>query len=165
MNNFITTGQYSVVLKIARVTPIYKKRFKAKLSNYRPKSILSPFNNFFQIIIKERLLNFWKKHKIFAQTQFGFRENFSTTLAITHFCEYFLREIDSNMNVCSLFMALAKAFVTVHCDIILYKLNQYGIRGLAFDLIKSYLQHRKQIVQGGNHSSSISGINIGCTTR
>ena len=29
------------------------------------------------------------------------------------------------------------------------------------NLIKSYLQHRKQLVQVGNHSSSISGTNIG----
>ena len=55
---------------------------------------------------------------------------------------------------------MAKAFDTVNHDLLLYKLNQNGIRGLAFDLIKSYLQHRKQIVQVRNHSSSISGINI-----
>ena len=59
-----------------------------------------------------------------------------------------------------MFMDLAKAFDTVNQDILSYELNQYEIRGLAFDLIKSYLQHRKQIVQVGNHSSYISGINI-----
>ena len=161
MNNFITTGQYPDVLKIARVTPIYMKGSKTKLSKYRSISILSPFNKIFEIIIKQRLLNFWKKHKIFAQIQFGFRENFSTTLAITHFREYLQSELDSNKNICSIFMDLAKAFDTVSHDILLYKLNQNEIRGIAFDLVKSYLQHRKQIVQVGNHSSSISGINIG----
>ena len=35
------------------------------------------------------------------------------------------------------------------------------MQGLAFDLIKSYLPHGKQIVQVGNYSSSISGIKIG----
>ena len=64
MNNFITTGQYPDVLKIAQVALIYKKGSKTKLSNYRPIPILSPFNKIFEIIIK-RLLNFWK-HKIFA---------------------------------------------------------------------------------------------------
>ena len=57
MNNFNTTGQYPDVLKIARVTPIYKKESKAKLSNYRPISILSPFNKIFEIIVKQRLLS------------------------------------------------------------------------------------------------------------
>ena len=117
MNNFITTGQYPDVLKIARINPIQKKRSKAKLSNLRPISISSPFNKIFEIIIKQRLLYFWKRHKIFAQTQFGFRENFSTTLAITHFRKYLLSELDSNMNICSIFMDLAKAFDTVNHDI------------------------------------------------
>ena len=161
MNNFITTGQYPDVLKIARVTSIYKKGSKTKLSNYRPISILTPFNKIFEIVIKQRRLNFWKKHKIFAQTQFGIRENF-TILASrpTHFREYLLSELDSNMNICSIFVDLAKAFNTVTPDILLYKRNQYEMRGLTFNLIKSYLQHRKQIVQVGNHSSSISDIYI-----
>ena len=64
MNNFITTGQYPDVLKIAQVALIYKKGSKTKLSDYRPIPILFHFNKIFEIIIK-RLLNFWK-HKIFA---------------------------------------------------------------------------------------------------
>ena len=108
MNNFITTGQYPDVLKIARVTSIYKKRSKTKLSNYRPISILTPFNKIFEIVIKQRRLNFWKKHKIFDQTQFGIRKNF-TILASrpTHFREYLLSELDSNINICSIFVDLA----------------------------------------------------------
>ena len=66
MNNFIATVQYPDVLKIARVTPIYKKGSIIKLSNYRTISILSPFNKIFEIIVKQRLFNFWKKQKIFA---------------------------------------------------------------------------------------------------
>ena len=58
-------------------------------------------------------------------------------------------------------MDLAKALDTVNDNILWNKLNQYEIQGLAFDLIKSYLQHRKQMVQVGNYSPSIFGINIG----
>ena len=42
MNNFITTEQCPEVLKIAQVTPIYKKGSKTKLSNYRLMSIFIP---------------------------------------------------------------------------------------------------------------------------
>ena len=44
----------------------------------------------------------------------------------------------------------------------MFKLHQYGIRGLKFDLNKSYLNRkRKQLVQVGNHSSSTFGTKIG----
>ena len=85
MNNFNITGQCPDVLKVARVNPIYKKESREKPSNYRPITILSLFNTIFAII--QRLLSFWNKHKIFTQTQFGFWETFSATVAITQFCE------------------------------------------------------------------------------
>ena len=72
-------------------------------------------------------------------TQFGFRQNYSTSLTITQLHEYILRKLDDRQVVCRIFMDLAKAFDTVDHDILLYKLEHYGIWGVAHDLIKSYL--------------------------
>ena len=44
MNICITSEEYPDVLKIARVTPLFKSGSKAELRNYRPISILSPFS-------------------------------------------------------------------------------------------------------------------------
>ena len=45
-----------------------------------------------------------------------------------------------------IFLDLSKAFDTLDHDILIYKLQLYGIRGVVFDLFKNYLQNRRQYV-------------------
>ena len=75
-------NDYLDSLKISRVTPLHKGGSKCELKNYRPISVITVFNKILETIIKRRLLVFWNKYNVFTPTQFGFREDYSTTLAI-----------------------------------------------------------------------------------
>ena len=58
-------------------------------------------------------------------------------------------------------MDLSKAFDTLNHEILLYKLNYYGIRGITLSWFKSYLSHRSQFVVCNNCSSPKLPITCG----
>ena len=123
-NSRLKNGLYPDKLKIARVIPSRRGGAKFELKNYRPISVLSAINKIFETIIKKRLTTFWTKYNVFAPTQFGFRGDHSTTLAIAYLHELIITELDNDRSVCTIFMDLAKAFDTVNHNILLYKLEQ-----------------------------------------
>ena len=58
-----------------------------------------------------------------------------------------------------------KAFDTVCHQRLILKLEQYGIRGVALELILSYLSNRKQFVNLKMDTSVQKNINIGVPQR
>ena len=62
---------------------------------------------------------------------------------------------------CSIFLDLAKAFNSLNHDILLKKLEKYGIRGLPLSLIRSYLTNRKQFTIVNNTTSDINKLSRG----
>ena len=150
-NSCLKNGLYPDELKISRVIPLHKGGAKFELKNYCPISILSTINKIFETIIKQRLITFLTKYNVFVPTQFGFRGEHLTTLAIAYLHELII----------SIFMDMAKAFDTVNHNNLLYKVEQCGVGGVANNLISSYLSNRKQFVQGDGFSSLLLNIGIG----
>ena len=56
---------------------------------------------------------------------------------------------------------MQKAFDTVNNQILLAKLNHYGIRQVSNDWFKSYLSNRHQYVSINGYESGLAGINCG----
>ena len=59
-----------------------------------------------------------------------------------------------------IFLDLTKAFDTVYHEILLFKLDHYGIRGRANDLLRAFLK-RKQFVSINNHESPLLSNDYG----
>ena len=72
---------------------------------------------------------FLEEHNILHQNQFGLRKNNSTVYALTEITEMIKTTIDSGKFGCGIFVDLKKAFDTVNHEILLNKLEHYGIRG------------------------------------
>ena len=139
-------GLFPNSLKIAKVVPIYKSGDKRNPSNYRSISILSRFSKIFEKLIFTRLDSFICKHSILASNQYGFRGESFTMHAVTDVITAAYDNISANLHTGLVFLDIKKAFDTVNHEILMQKLEHYGIRGIANDLLKSYLRCRKQHV-------------------
>ena len=60
-----------------------------------------------------------------------------------------------------MFIDLKKAFDTVNHDLLIDKLEYYGIRGIAQEWLKSYLKDRKQVVQIDECASTLLSVTCG----
>ena len=160
-NLSINKGEYPDMLKIAKVLPIFKNGSKTSVSNYRPISVLSCINKIFEKLLAKRIYSFLEKNHILYEFQYGFRKGHSTNHALIEITDRIKLAIEDKELICGIFLDLSKAFDTVDHNILLSKLEHYGIRGQAFNLLKSYLTDRKQYVQIGKHKSEHLHINYG----
>ena len=107
------------------------------------------------------LTNFLRKNKILFFYQFGFRNSYLTNHALISLTEMITNALDNGNFACGVFIDLQKAFDTVSHDILLSKLNHYGIRGVTYDWFKSYLSNRTQCLTISNKRSEIQPIKYG----
>ena len=146
INLSLETGCHPEKLKMAKVIPIYKKGSKMNTSNYRPISLLSNINKVFEKIVFERVYNFIEKNEAIYKHQYGFRKNHSTNHALISITEQIRTALDNNQYAFGVFVDFQKAFDTVDHNILLEKLERYGISGNTNKWFGSYLKNRTQVV-------------------
>ena len=159
-NISISSGIFPQALKVAKVIPIYKVEDRMLASNYRPISLLI-IGKLFETLIFIRLSSFINKYKILFDRQYGFQSGKYTEHAIIDIQECILNSLEKKDWPCCIFLDFAKAFDTVNHSILLQKLNHYGIRGNALQLIESYLAGREQCVQLNGTQSDFETIKHG----
>ena len=161
LNQSLQSGIFPEKLKIAKVTPIFKKGEHNLFTNYRPISVLSVFSKILEKIMYSRLMSFITQYEILYLNQFGFREKRSTSMAILTFVEKIRKSLDNKELCIGLFLDFAKAFDTINHKILFEKLDFYGIRGIALDWVKSYFKDRKQLTIYENKKSTLENITCG----
>ena len=154
-NLSITKGIVPKESKIGKVVPIYKNENCMLVNNFRLVSVLPLFSKILERLMYSRILSFLKKY------QFGFRERHGTDIALIALIDKIMSVLNEGDYVLGVFLDLSKAFDTVDHNILLMKLYKYGIRGVAYDWIKNYLEERMQYLSFNKHASSTMDIKCG----
>jgi hypothetical protein len=131
-------------LKFLFIKPLYKMDNKQDTSNYRPKSLLTSFSKIFEKVMLNRLLAHLTKYSILAVEQYRFRTKLTTENAMCNLTNEILNAMNNKLIVGGIYCDLEKAFDSVNHNILLSKLEFYGITGNNKALYKPYLHNRYQ---------------------
>ena len=161
INQVLNNGIFPDKLKIAKVVPIFKKGDCALTNNYRPISLLPVISKVIEKIIYTQLSLYFESNKLFSDSQYGFRPNHSTEQATLELTDRIISAMDNNDVPIGVFLDLSKAVDTIDHDILLTKLEHYGVDGIPLQLLHNYLTNRKQYVKLNEVNSDILPINTG----
>ena len=161
INMCFETGRFPKILKKAIVLPLHKKDSPDIMSNYRPISILPKMSKIIEKCLKSRLLHYFTRNNLINPTQFGFLAEKSTQDAMLYVTEQIYENLNNSLSTLAIFIDFSKCFDTLNRDILITKLEIYGVRGPPLDLLKSYLDNRYQAVKVNNSYSEFKLINAG----
>lgn len=153
LNMSLASGVFPDDWKTARICIIPKKGDLRNMNNLRPISLLSIMGKIIEKFVKKQLVEYFESNHLFFNYQFGFRANRSTQDAIFLLVDEILRARNDRLYTCTGYLDLSKAFNCVDHNILLQKLNHYGVRGNCLAWFQSYLKNRLQFTTIGSHTS------------
>ena len=110
--------------------------------------MLSSFSKLLEKIVARQLIGFLNAHDLLYKHQYGFRAGHDTSQPVIHFTEKIYNALNQtpSSKTITIFIDLKKAFDTVDHQILLKKLEFYGVRNKEQTWFGNYLSEREQFV-------------------
>ena len=170
INLYFENGCFPDKLKLAEVSPIFKKNDDLSKENYRPVSILSHVSMVFESVnwymqidtfmrdywqVLEKLIApsiAWNMEKYIVQRRSCFYGSFK---GLWHIEPLFLRIFQRPLtHWAAIFKDLSKAFDTLNHNLLIAKLDAYGFERDSLSFIKHYLNDRQPWLCVNNNFST-----------
>ena len=141
-NMSLTTGTFPDAMKIAEVVPLYKGKNPHEECNYRPISLFTTMSKILEKVIYTRVYGFLNNTGQIYNSQYGFRAKHSCDHAASEVISEVLKNSKKNKYTVGLFLDLSKAFDTLDHQIVLKKMELYGVHGVGLNWFESYLKNK-----------------------
>ena len=155
INKSFQEGLFPQVLKVSKITPIFKSGDRSDPNNWRPINNLSPFSKTFEIAFMTQLNEQLIRNEIIDPRQFGFRSFHSTIHPLLITKNYIETELRNKKYVCLIALDLMKAFECVKTEGSLQnKINYYSKNEKITKWVDSYYTDRVQFTNWEKCNSS-----------
>ena len=146
INLSISTATFPSLWKHAKVVPLLKKGDPLIAKNYRPVALLPVFSKILERVVFNQLVAYLDFYNLIHPNHHGSREGYSTATALIQMYDTWVEEVDSGNMVGVMMVDLSAAFDMVDFEILLKKLELFGLDTIAVQWMKSYLTGRCQSV-------------------
>ena len=141
-NEIIDNQKFPTKLKLADITPIFKRLESILVKNYRPVSILPVVSKIFERIMQNQMKSYIDKY--LSPFLCGYRKGYNAQYALTAMIEKWKKSLDNKGIAGAILMDLSKAFDTINHELLIAKLGAYGFDESALTIIANYLSDRWQ---------------------
>ena len=149
----VNTGQIPQRYKEQMIVPIHKKGSKACTANYRPVSLTSHVMKIFERVVRQRIVDHLEDNNLITNSQHGFRKGRSCLSQLLIHVDDILQNLLEGNDTDAIYVDYAKAFDKVDHELLLAKVQSYGIQGKVLEWLRSFLSHRVQkVAVDGSHS-------------
>ena len=146
-------------MKLADVSPVFKKDDDLNKENYRPVSILSHMSKFFERLFYKQIDRFMTSE--FSPFLCGFRKNHNSQYSLLKMTEVWKKTLDKGNEIAVILMNLSKAFDTINHSLLLAQLEACGFSMTSLKFMQSYLCNRFQRTSVNASFSDWKEIEIG----
>ena len=147
--------------KRAKITPLLKGGEQTNPMNYRPISVLCVLSKVLEKIVFKQVYKHLENNDILISSQYGFRPNYSTALALFELTENIRKAIDTGHVVALVTKDLGKAFDMLSHDILIRKLKYYGFSDTVIKWFSDYFHLRRQVTTVNGNESTASYVKHG----
>lgn len=159
INEVIDECSFPEILKLAEISPIFKKDDALDKTKYRPVSVLTCVSKIFERVLNEQFGNHF--YAVFAQCLSAYRKNHDTQAVLLRAVDDWKVALDQGKIPGALLMDLSKAFDVIPHGLLIAKLKAYGYNTEVLQLLKSYLENRKQRVKIDDVRSQWTEVSMG----
>ena len=136
----LKTGNFADNLKLADITPVFKKKNPLHKVNYRPVIVLPSISEAFEKLIQKQISRYINNY--LSPYLCGYRKGFSSQQALMSLIENWKRVLDKKGFGGAVLMDLSKAFDTIKHDLLITRLYAYGFSKESLKPLHSYLSNR-----------------------
>ena len=124
-NDCLKENKCPNLMKIAEISPVFKKLDNASKDNYRPIRTLANFTKLFESIHFTQLNKYMQNR--FSKYLTGFRKNHNTQNSLLRMIESWKVRLNNGSKVGVIIMDLSKAFDSLNHELLLAKLKAYMV--------------------------------------
>ena len=163
LNMSLSSGIVPNCFKCCVVEPIKKSMNPKMPEDYRPINTLPIFEKILELHIKESFVEYFEKNKIFIEEQSGFRKKHSCESAINYVLFDWQSSLEKSKNVIVVALDLKRAFETISRQMLLNKLDKYGIKNKEYRWFQNYFINRVQCLKLNGSRSNWLNVENGAS--